>query len=138
MTIAPYRICEKPKALLIRTARAQMLTFNRLIMLIALSGLILISPSVIFTSCSKDNPSQDQETLTNDESYLIDTYIKIIKAENLYQSDSTKAEDLFAAIDSTLDSLRIANTISSLNKKPDRWVNIFRILNEKLKEKPEN
>jgi hypothetical protein len=35
------------------------------------------------------------------------------------------ADSLFARLDSTIDTLRITNTIKALNETPDRWAFVF-------------
>jgi len=80
----------------------------------------------------KDKEPPAKITLTPDEEYLIDTYVKIVEARDLFPADSLQAYNLFARLDSTTDTLRIANTIRALNRTPDRWIAVFKELDEKL------
>jgi hypothetical protein len=82
-------------------------------------------------SCgSKGDPAV--HPLTEDERHLIDTYIIIIGARDLYSRNPSMAESLFTAIDSTTDSLRMANTITAINQTPERWLFIFEILDTRI------
>ena len=82
--------------------------------------------------CGKKDDTAKDTILTPDESYFIETYLNVVNARDLYPRDSVKAESLFTAIDTTTDSLRIANTIQSLNQNPERWVLIYQALQERL------
>lgn len=46
--------------------------------------------------------------------------------------NSSGAESLFTAIDTTTDTLRIANTITSINETPERWLTIFEVIDSRL------
>ncbi len=97
----------------------------------------LIRGSIILlllaSSCGGGSDHEAPSALSPDELYLIDTYEKIINAQQLYTTDSLMAVSQFTAIDSTTDTLRIANTINKLNSTPDRWVALFKFINERLK-----
>jgi len=90
---------------------------------------------VLLVSCS-----QNEETgpvtreLSNDELYLIEAYVKVKHARSLYPQTPAIAESLFVVLDSTIDSVRIANTIQSLNQDPARWETIFDKLEKTMRE----
>lgn len=91
-------------------------------------------------SCGTKSDPADHP-LSEDERYLIDTYTKIIRAQDLHSQNPAGAESLFAAIDSTTDTLRIANTITSINLTPERWLKIFEVLDtrqQRISKKPVN
>jgi hypothetical protein len=77
-----------------------------------------------------DNQTEIME-LSGDETYLVESYIKAREARDLYSVNDLQSDSLFAVLDSTLDTLRIANTIRTLNQTPDRWVLVFRSIEEK-------
>ena len=49
--------------------------------------------------------------LSEDEKYLIDAYVDVKQARSNYPHHPAVAESLFTVLDSTIDSVRIANTI---------------------------
>jgi hypothetical protein len=57
--------------------------------------------------------------------YLIDAYVEVKRARSHYPNEPAVAESLFTVLDSTIDSLRIANTIRKVNEDPERWVLVF-------------
>lgn len=71
--------------------------------------------------------------LSSDETYLVETYVKIADARDLHTVNYLKSESLFTVLDSTTDSLRIANTIRGLNMDPERWLTIFRSIEQTRK-----
>jgi len=71
--------------------------------------------------------------LSADERYLVEAYAKLVRARSAYISDPERAESLFAVVDSTIDSTRIANTMKYLDAHPERWLAIYRELDRKLR-----
>jgi hypothetical protein len=106
------------------TARSKMKHF------ILLLGFIVLL--VTAGACGKKDQAAVNQHLTKDEQYLINSYARIIHARDLHSSNPAKAESLFAVIDSTTDTLRIANTINSINKDPNRWIYIFEVLENRI------
>jgi hypothetical protein len=90
-------------------------------------------------SCGRtDTDRSDSRELSKDEIYLIDAYVEIKLARGYYPSDPAVADSLFAVLDSTIDSARIANTIQSLNQEPERWALIFEEIERRLREAAQN
>lgn len=94
--------------------------------------LVILLTSGIAT-CSGGGGGDSAKDLNLDEWYLVDTYIRIARARDMYSRDSALAETLFAAIDSTIDSTRIANIIEEIGSDPERWIPIFRAIDEGLR-----
>lgn len=88
--------------------------------------------TAIISCGTKSDPAD--HPLTQDEQYLVDTYIKIIQARDLHSQYPARAESIFTAIDSTTDTLRIANTITRINETPRRWEHIFEVLDTRLQQ----
>ena len=98
-----------------------------------LSRTVLIAALVFVSSYCTDGESQTEiAALSKDETYLVDTYVRLAEARDLYSVTYFKSESLFAAIDSTIDSLRIANTIRELKLNPERWVLVFRSIEQAM------
>ena len=98
-----------------------------------LSRIVLIAGLVFVSSYCTDGESQTEiAALSEDETYLVNTYVRLAEARDLYSVTYFKSESLFAAIDSTIDSLRIANTIRELKLNPERWVLVFRSIEQAM------
>lgn len=82
--------------------------------------------------CTGPDSYTTNPTLTSDESYLVDAYVRVARARTLGDVNRLKSDSLFAALDSTLDSARIANTIRDLNGDPDRWLVVFEKIERRL------
>ena len=87
----------------------------------------------ISSYCSPTEESQTASVLTDDEAYFVTSYARVAEARDLYGVNPLKSESLFAAVDSTIDTLRIANTIRSLNRNPDRWLLVFQGIERTMK-----
>ncbi len=74
--------------------------------------------------------------MTQDERYLVDTYVNVIRARDLQSHNPSRAESIFSVIDSTTDTLRMANTIKGINGNPDRWLYIFEMIDGELRRSP--
>jgi len=70
--------------------------------------------------------------LTEDETYLVRAYVQVAQARDTHRVSHLKAESLFASIDSTIDTTRIANTIDELNRDPERWLFVFQRIKRDL------
>ncbi|MEJ2721647.1 MAG: hypothetical protein P8181_11010 [bacterium] len=81
--------------------------------------------------CTRGEKQTEIMELSPDETYLVDAYVKVREATELSYVSPSKSDSLFAVLDSTLDTLRISNTIRELNHHPDRWVLVFRRIEEK-------
>lgn len=87
--------------------------------------------SILCAACNKQSEPAVRP-LTQDERYLIDAYVNVIRARDLRGRDPSGAESIFAVIDSTTDTLRMANTIKDINRNPDRWLYIFETIDAEL------
>ncbi|UCG50637.1 MAG: hypothetical protein JSW58_10545 [Candidatus Latescibacterota bacterium] len=98
-------------------------------------GKICLILVLVFVSsyCTTSEKQTEILELSEDEAYLVDAYVRIIEARDQYSVSRVKSDSLFAAIDSTMDTLRIANTIQALNTDPDRWVFVYQNIERKLR-----
>jgi hypothetical protein len=87
-------------------------------------------------SCGRSSNPIEQQSLTPDEQYLVDTYIDITTARTFNTKEPLVADSLFALIDSTADAELISNTIDLLNSNPDRWIVVFSAIEKALKNRP--
>lgn len=83
--------------------------------------------------CGNEEKSLQNRPLTEDEMYLARSYAKVADARDRLLKDPISAESLFVQLDSTIDTLRISNTIKMLNEDPDRWTFVFLEIEKELR-----
>lgn len=93
---------------------------------------LLLALLVLSSYCTSPGDQTPNDLLTADESYLVDSYVRASRALDLHPVSPLESESLFAVLDSTLDTLRIANTIRELGRDPDRWILVFREIDKGL------
>jgi len=87
---------------------------------------------LVLYSCQSPDPvaKEKERTLTPDERYLVDYYVKIIEFEKLLQDNPASREEKRKELDENLDRGRIRRTLAELEKKPERWLAIYNRINE--------
>ena len=72
-------------------------------------------------SCQSPDPvaREKERTLTPDERYLVDYYMKIIEFEKLLHDNPATREEKRKELDENLDRERIRRTLAELEKKPE-------------------
>ena len=101
----------------------------------ALARLICVTALVFLSSYCTDPEKQTKIVpLSADERYLVDTYVRISHAQEMHAISAVKSDSLFAWMDSTTDTSRVARTIRGLNQDPDRWLVIFTAIEKDLEE----
>jgi hypothetical protein len=87
---------------------------------------------LVLFSCQSPDPvaKEKARTLTPDERYLVDYYMKIIDFEKLSQNNPAAAEEKRKELDDNLDRERIRRVLAELEKKPERWLAIYKRINE--------
>lgn len=98
---------------------------------------LLATAVIVVGSCGGDGDRTEQTPFSEDESYLIEAYIQIKHAGSKYRYQQAVAESLFTRLDSTIDSVRIANTIRTINQTPERWGAIFQKIEDNLRAEAE-
>jgi len=96
---------------------------------------IAIALAILATSCERKPPVHEAAPLTADETYLVESYANIRYAESLYRADPARAESLFTALSTSVDSVRIARTIDAINRTPARWIDIFDEIEKTIRNK---
>lgn len=98
------------------------------------SRIICVLALVVASSyCTNEKDRTKVTQLSEDEAYLVDAYVQVAAARDLYSVNYLKSESLFTLLDSTIDTLRIANTIRELDRDPDRWLLVFTSIEKKRK-----
>jgi hypothetical protein len=100
-------------------------TSKRVLIPVALAMLLL-------SSCQSPDPvaKEKERTLSPDERYLVDCYMRIIEFEKYLHDNPGGAEDERAEIQKSFDARRIRRTLAELEKKPERWLAIYSRINE--------
>lgn len=96
----------------------------------AVAALVLLS-----SYCAHRDNQAENAPLTSDEIYLVESYVRIEAARALSAVNHAKAESLLAALDSTIDRSRVSNTIRALNADPDRWLAVYRGIEETMEDR---
>ena len=83
-------------------------------------------------SCQSPDPvaKEKERTLTPDERYLVDYYMKITEFEKLLHDNPASREEKRKELDENLDRERIRRTLAELEKRPERWLAIYNRINE--------
>ena len=82
--------------------------------------------------CTTPGGQTTNADLSPDEAYLVEAYVKVTEARDSHPLSPLESDSLFAAFDTTIDTLRIANTIRELNRRPDRWIFVFQNIERRL------
>jgi hypothetical protein len=92
----------------------------------------LATAALLFCACQSPDPvaKEKARTLTPDERYLVDYYMKIIEFEKLEHDNPASREEKREELDENLDRERIRRTLAELENKPERWLAIYNRINE--------
>lgn len=88
---------------------------------VACTALLVVASSYCARSGKETNVQ-----LTPDEEYLANAVAGLDAARGIRASNYEKSESLFAVLDSTIDTTRVAKTIRELRANPERWVYVFK------------
>ena len=92
----------------------------------------LATAALLFCACQSPDPiaKEKARTLTPDERYLVDYYMKIIEFEKLEHDNPASREERRKELEKNLDRERIRRTLAELEKKPEHWLAIYNRINE--------
>ena len=87
---------------------------------------------LLMFSCQNPDPAakDKQRSLTPDERYLVDYYMKIIEFEKSLHDNPALREEKRSELERRMDKERIQRTIATLEKNPERWLAIYGRINE--------
>ncbi|MDD4856796.1 MAG: hypothetical protein PHD74_01675 [Candidatus Krumholzibacteria bacterium] len=87
---------------------------------------------LMLCSCQSPDPvaKEKARTLTPDERYLVDYYMKIIEFEKHLHDNSASRDEKREELERSFDGERIRRTLAELEKKPERWLAIYDRINE--------
>jgi hypothetical protein len=72
-------------------------------------------------------------TLTPDERYIVNLYMKITETEEYLQDNPGEREKKWDELRAEIDSTRVTAILTELERDPERWLPIYNRINELLK-----
>ena len=99
--------------------------------LVPLCIILIISASLLF-GCQQHDRLEEQKsrTLTPDERYLIELYMKITEFEENLQDNPETAEEKREELRAEIDLERIGRILDELERDPERWLAIYNRIDE--------
>ena len=94
--------------------------------------IILIISASLPLGCQQHNRIEEQKsrTLTPDERYLIELYMKITEFEENLQDNPEAAEEKREELRAEIDLERIGRILDELERDPERWLAIYNRIDE--------
>jgi hypothetical protein len=98
--------------------------------LLALAAALTLA--LTLPSCQNPDPvaKEKARTLTSDERYLVEYYMKIMEFDKYLHGNPADAEEKRLELEKGLDRDRIKRTLAELQKRPERWLAIYNRINE--------
>ena len=117
--------------------------FNKLCHPVRIRKSISIILSILFmlTSCCSERTTPDKEitrTLTSNERYLVNLYVKIHEFERNLQNNPEELSKKLSKLEKETDSQRIRLTLSELEKDPTKWLAVYNRINKLLTRNSQN
>lgn len=87
---------------------------------------------LVICSCQSPDPVTKEKgrTLTPDERYLVDYYMKILEFEKYLHDNPGSRDEKRSELEKGFDRERIRRTLAELEKRPERWLAIYNRINE--------
>ena len=79
---------------------------------------------------AEENPSST--TLSSDERYLVDAYVRVRRAGAMHRVQPEAGDSVLAHLAGQVDTVRVARAVAALNATPERWSFIFQKIEEAL------
>jgi hypothetical protein len=97
--------------------------------------LLILLPVIAFLqSCERPSPVEKEKkrTLTEDERYIVQLYMKITEIEENLQDNPDARDEKYGELRREFDPARIRRILLELEQNPDRWLAIYGRINELL------
>ncbi len=94
--------------------------------------IVLIISAGLLHGCQQHDRLEEQKarTLTPDERYLIELYMKITEFEENLQDNPEAAEEKREELRAEIDLERIGRILDELERDPERWLAIYNRIDE--------
>ncbi len=93
--------------------------------------LVALALAAALIACGEKKPASDLG-LTADETYLVDSYVRVRKTGAMFPYQRVLADSLLDRLAGDIDTVRIARTSATLNANPERWAIIFQTIEERM------
>lgn len=94
---------------------------------------LILTSLAAFEGCSENDTERARDrTLTADERYLVQLYVKIHKLETNLQNNPEELSKKLAELKGRADSTRINRTLRELEKDPVKWIAVYNRINTLL------
>lgn len=93
----------------------------------------IVSAAVLAVAgCGPKDPVSEEKsrTLTHDERYIVELYMKINDLERNLQDNPADSLEKWAGLRADVDTLRVQRALADLERNPERWLGIFNRINE--------
>ncbi|MFO7914662.1 MAG: hypothetical protein R6U43_03105 [Candidatus Krumholzibacteriales bacterium] len=98
----------------------------------------ILASLAFFAGCSENDTDRARDrTLTADERYLVQLYVKIHKLETNLQNNPEELSKKLAELRGRADSTRINRTLRDLEKEPVKWIAVYNRINTLLERSPD-
>jgi hypothetical protein len=85
--------------------------------------------------CGAEDKSSNT-TLSPDERYLVDAYVRVRRAGAMYPFQREAGDSVLDHLAGVVDTVRVSRAIASLNATPERWTFIFQTIEQELGNQP--
>jgi len=95
-----------------------------------LSLTLAVLAALLAAACQSPDPiaKEKERTLTPDERYLVEYYLRIAEARQNLHDIPAAAGDASLAVE--IDTARVSRTIRALERDPERWLAVYARINE--------
>lgn len=106
-------------------------------MRLLLQGCLIASMVFVSSYCTQNNKKTENVQLSQDETYLVQAYLRLAEARDARSVTYETSESLFVALGASIDTARVSRTIRALDADPERWILIFRNIERAMGSEPE-
>jgi hypothetical protein len=128
--ISVQQSAERSQNLIIRVSAALWFARPRLYQV-----LLPVLAAALVASCHNPDPIKDKKgrTLTPDERYIVELYMKISEIEENLQDNPEEREKKLRDLGTEFDTERVRSILLELRNDPERWLTVYSRINELLK-----
>jgi hypothetical protein len=95
---------------------------------------------LLAAACQNPDPveAERSRTLTDDERYIVELFMKINEIEENLQDNPAEREEKYERLREAFDEERVRRILLELKQDPERWLTVYNRINELLmrREKP--
>ena len=117
-----------------RTGEARATLINDLYTSRGHYALVLLIVTVLLSACQYPDPVKEQKvrTLTADERYIVELYMKITEVEENLQDNPEERDKKYEELRQEIDPERVRRILLEMEKDPERWLTVYSRINKLL------